>query len=455
MTVIGRFSICILWWLALALTAQAGDLRQLKQAVEREDKAAALHWLEAEEKSSPADPLERIADRPTDPQLEQQARWLFTEELTIQTLTMAWINGGDAKTQSELLGHIDSAIQGRGQLEQQTSAIAAQPLPPDIRLTQLFTAGTGQDGRLAPPASRFDLDERAVYVRFLYENGIPGEELRARWLRIDPTGKAHELSRASMRLEKAEDRGQFSFTPEKGWQEGAYQVEIMGRNRLLDEVDFIVGNPAPPALPQQLVTATPPPPAKAKPAAPKPAPVKKPPPPKPKAAAKPPAKKKPAAKPAPKKAAPPPAGVKLVKAFLAKNIQKDGPHGETSEFNTAWRKLFLWVRAQAPAGGELTAKWYFPEEQKEAVDEHTLQLPPGESQVAFWVKLLVPEEMFPVGDAYVDLYADGKRLQRIDFHIRKAGFFETLSDTLEQAGNELERLADEVKEKVEEQVESK
>lgn len=94
-------------------------------------------------------------------------------------------------------------------------------------------------------------------------------------------------------------------------------------------------------------------------------------------------------------------------------------------------------------GGEIIAHWYLPG-RKGAVKRTTLKLKSGRSEVAFWLKLKTAEETLPVGKAWVDLSVGKKRLKRVKFKIRQAGLFESLGDTLEQAGDELESLIEEM-----------
>lgn len=256
-----------------------------------------------------------------------------------------------------------------------------------LAFTQLFTAGAARGGKLAEPSREFTPDERTIHLRFAYEGGIAGEELRSRWVWIGPGGP-QEIAQSTLRLKKTADRGQFSFSPAEGarWREGAYRVEIVGRGAVLGQADFVV----------QAARAAAPPPAIA-------------------------------------------GRVSVVEAVLAKDVEQGQPKDPVTEFSAVRKRLILWARVGAPGGGALTARWYATDGGDRLLGEHTLAVPAGENRVAYWLEVADDKTKFPRGGFRVDLLSAGQTVKQVPFHIRPAGFFEEVGEAFEQLGRELDK----------------
>lgn len=283
-------------------------------------------------------------------------------------------------------------------------ASAAQA-PKRLVFKQLFTVGAGQAGKLAKPAREFSPDERTIYVRFVYEGGVPGEELQSRWLFQEPGG-AQELAQSALKLEKAADRGQFSFAPPEGspWPEGSYRVEILGRGGVVGQVEFFVRAPqfaAPPSgtasSPFSIESLLSP-------------------------------------------GGPAPAGiVTVLNAVFAKDIEKGQPKEPVIEFTTARKRLILWAQTEARNGGVLTARWFAMDGGDRLLGEHALAVPPGQQPVAYWLEVADKNVKFGRGRFRVDLVSDNQVVQQLPFTIREAGFFEELGEAFQQLGEELQK----------------
>jgi len=414
----------------LATAAEAGDLMALKQAVERDDKGAVERWLAAEGQAGDPDPLAALHGRPVPQELSQKASTLAAEELMATALAISFTTATDPEVKRLLLTRIDAALAARQAVSREAERVAKAPLPKPITFPQLFTAGAGQGTKLADPSMSFPPDEKIIYLRFAYEGGLPGEELRSRWVYLAASGP-QEIGQSAMTLQKPADIGQFSFAPTAGTRlpEGVYRIQLLGRNTLLREVDFLVQAPrvaSAPARPPVVTVpspAPPPPTVTPPPAAPQPPVVATLPPP-------------------PALIAPPPPGlVSVLEAMLAKDIQNGEAKDPTTEFTTARKRLLLWARVQASgAGGTLTARWYTTEGGERFLGEHILTMPAGESRVAYWLEVASDKVKFPRGRMRVDLVAGDQVVKSLPVQLRQANFFEELSEAVEQFGKELDKL---------------
>jgi hypothetical protein len=121
-----------------------------------------------------------------------------------------------------------------------------------IAFTEIFTAGDGRDGALAPPSDALPAGEKTVYVRFVYRDARPGETLRAHWHLVrDGEGRSGEFATTELRLEKAADLGQFSYTADPGFPAGHYRVEVRDeRGAEVASVAYTVGDIGPQAVGQ-------------------------------------------------------------------------------------------------------------------------------------------------------------------------------------------------------------
>lgn len=371
--------------LALPASAAAVDLEALRRLVARDDRAAVERWLAAETKVRDEDLLAPLGSRPPGQELREKATTLAEQELIVSALALAFVRDRDPEIKRQLLARLDGALAAKETVGREVRLAAKAPAPQPLVFTQLFTAGTGQGGRLAEPSSEFSPEEPAVHVRFVYEGGTPGEELRSRWVVRGPGGP-REFAQSAVTLQKAADRGQFSFTPAAGtrWQESVYRVEILGRESLVGEIDFLVrGSSAPPA-----------------------------------AAGGP---------------------VSVLNAVLAKDVENGQPKDPVTEFSTARKRLVLWAQGQAAGGGALTARWYATDGGDRVLAEHTLAVPAGESRVAFWLEVAGENAKFKQGPFRVDLVSGNRVIRQLPFRIRQANFFEELGGALEQLGRELDK----------------
>lgn len=393
----------VVFALLLPVVAVAADLGELRRAVARDDRAGVERWLAAEAKAPSTDPLAPLGSRRPSNELQEKTTAVAKQELFISVFAVAYLRDKDPEVKRQLLGRLDAAITAKQSLTREMQQAAKTPLPKSIVFKQLFTAGTGQDGKLAGPSSEFSPEEPAIHIRFIYEGGIPGEELGSRWVFRAPDGPV-EIARSTVKLQKAADRGQFSFTPAEGtrWLEGIYRVEILGRGSVLAEVDFLVRGPQTGAGSQ---VAAPPPVF--------------------------------SLLPAPPMAVGGPVGV--LNAVLAKDVENGQAKEPVKEFSTARKRLVLWAQTQAPNGGALTARWYATDGGDRLLGEHTLPVPPGESRLAYWLEVADKNTKFNRGRFRVDLVSNNQVVQQLSFRIREAGFFEELGEAFEQFGKELEK----------------
>ena len=386
--------------LALPASAAAADLATLRRLVAGDDRAAVERWLAAEIKARDEDPLAALGARPPSQELREKATTLAERELIVSVLALAFVRDRDPEIKRQLLARLDGAIAAKEAVGREVRLAARAPAPPPLVFARLFTAGTGQAGRLAESSSEFSAEEPAIHVRFIYEGGVPGEELQSRWLLSGPNGR-QEFAQSAMTLQKSTDRGQFSFAPAAGtrWQEGVYRVEIRGRGSLLAEVDFSVRGPqtaaAPPVVPP--------------PSAPRPAPG----------------------------VVAPGGPVGILNAVLAKDIENGQPKDPVTEFSTARKRLVLW--AQTQGGGALTARWYATDGGDRLLGEHTLAVPPGQQPVVFWLEVADAKAKFGRGRFRIDLVSANRVVQQLPFRVREATFLEELGEALEQFGKELDK----------------
>lgn len=134
---------------------------------------------------------------------------------------------------------------------------------------------------------------------------------------------------------------------------------------------------------------------------------------------------------------------KVLEATLAKSIESAQPKEPTSEFTNVWRRLLLWTRIDGGnKGGTITARWYTGKTGGVKQSEKRQAIGPGENWVVFWLHLKNPEAMLPKGPARVELYWGKKRLKTIHYEVKQAGFFDGLSDSFQQMGNEMQWLMD-------------
>jgi len=128
-----------------------------------------------------------------------------------------------------------------------------------ITFDQIFFAGDGRDGQLGAARSQFTPDESRIYLRFIYREGRPGEELIAHWQIVeDIQGRSGEFASSRMTLEKSADRGQFSYTAEEPWPIGRYRVTITdSANIIVEELDYqvVAKNQAPKPAPVRKTSA--------------------------------------------------------------------------------------------------------------------------------------------------------------------------------------------------------
>jgi len=187
-------------------------------------------------------------------------------DVVVTALAFAYLYTSDPQVKRELLTRLDGAIAARQTLRRDAEQAARAPLPKPIVFTQLFTAGSGQGNRLADPSVSFPPDEKVIYLRFAYEGGVPGEELRSRWVFLSREGPK-EIGQSALTMRKAADIGQFSFSPTSGtrFAEGVYRIQLLGRSAVLREVDFVVQAPRVASAPAR-PSVTPPSPAAQPPA---------------------------------------------------------------------------------------------------------------------------------------------------------------------------------------------
>jgi hypothetical protein len=405
--------------IGLAGLAEAGDLMVLKRAVERDDRRAVERWLAEEGQAKDTDPLAALHGRPVPQELSQKASALAADDLMTTALAISFTSSTDPGIKRQLLARIDTALAARQAVARDVERVSKTPLPRPITFVQLFTAGAGEGTKLADPSTSFPPDEKIVYLRFVYEGAVPGEELRSRWLFLSPTGP-QEIGQSAMTLKNATDLGQFSFSPTPGtrWAEGIYRIQVLARNSTLREVDFLVERP-------RLATAPLRPPAVTAPA---PAPQQSP------AVAM--------LSPSATTTTPPSGGaVSVLDALFAKDIQGVEAKDPTTEFTTARKRLLLWTRVQTTgSGGALTARWYTTEGGERLLGEHLLALPPGESRVAYWLEVASDKIKFPRGRMRVDLVASDQVVKSLPFVVRQGSFFEELTEAVEQFGKDLDKL---------------
>lgn len=390
-------------WPAVAL---AGDLAALRRAVATDDRAAMERWLAAEAKAPDEDPLTPLRSRAPGPELRGKAGALATQELAVGLMASAYLRHKNPDLKQKLLARLDAAIKAKQELGTEVRRAAAAPQPKPLVLARLVTVGQGRAGGEPEPVAEFAPDERTIRVLFTYRDATPGEELRSRWTRRDPAG-AVEVATPTAKLQRAVGTGEFAFSPPTGgrWAEGPYRVEISGRGRMLADIDFRVGAPPGGAA----VASAPPGPVASLPPPPPPGPG-------------------PAAGP-----------VSVVDAVLARDIAEGQAKDPVTEFSTARKRLLLWARVQAPAGGALTARWYAVDGGERLLGEHALAVPAGESRVACWLEVANDQAKFTRGRYRVDLVAGDRVVRQLPFRVREAGFLEGLGEAIEQFGKELDK----------------
>ena len=411
--------LAVVFVLFLSADATAADLGELRRAVARDDRAAVERWLAAEAKAPSADPLAPLGSRRPSSELQEKAAAVVEQELFISVLAVAYLKDKDLEVKRQLIERLDATTTAKQGLTREVQQAAKAPMPKPFVFKQLFTAGVSKGGKLAEPSSEFSPGEPAIHVRFIYEGGVPGEELQSRWLFRGASGQ-QEFARNTVKLVKSADRGQFSFTPAEGtrWIEGIYRVEILGRGNLLAEIDFVVRGAQVTSAPRV---------AGLEPFSPPSAPVVE----------------APSRFPTTSSLKPggqmPSGPITVLNAVLAKDVENGQAKDPVKEFSTARKRLVLWSQTQAPNGGALTARWYATDGGDRLLGEHTLAVPPGESRLAYWLEVADKNAKFNRGRFRVDLVSDNRVIQQIPFRIREAGFFEELGEVFEQFGKELEK----------------